>query len=107
MTSRAPAHAWLVRTTVGTEAQARKLARALVGPRLAACVHLHPIQSFYTWKGEAKEEKEWVVEARVAGFRRRRRVQKAMVKGHPYEVPMVELVGSFVNRPYHRWMRNG
>ncbi len=100
-------NAWLVRTTLDGEENAERLARALVGPDLAACVHIHAIRSFYGWKGRMEDAHEWVVEARGVGWRRRRRVEKAMLSGHPYEVPMVEVQGSVVNVAYRRWMKRG
>jgi len=46
----------IVFTTAGSEEEARKIARALVERRLAACVTLVPnVASVYHWKGRIEE----------------------------------------------------
>lgn len=97
----------LLRTTVGSEAAAQSMALRLVAPHLAACVHVHAVRSHYVWDGARRDEAEWVVEARVPLGRRVKRVRLAMLEGHPYELPVVESFGVFVNKPYLDWMRSG
>jgi periplasmic divalent cation tolerance protein len=79
----------LVRTTVGSKQAADALAQQLIDERLAACTHVAPIASTYRWKGKTEHEEEFVVEARTTAARRAA-VVDAMLKGHPYEVPLVE-----------------
>lgn len=95
----------LVRTTMPDEAGARTLARRLIESRLAACVHVTPIRSTYRWKGKVEEEAEWLVEARclpeqVEGL------WEALLAGHPYETPLVEVVDPVrVTARYAAWAR--
>jgi periplasmic divalent cation tolerance protein len=79
----------LVRTTLGTQQQARELAGRLVGLHLAACVHIQPLASMYRWKGAVQDDAEFVVEARCIP-NRESDVRAAMLEGHPYENPLVE-----------------
>ena len=52
----------LVLTTAGSEQEARKIARALVEHRLAACVNIVPqVQSVYRWKETVEEAVEWLL----------------------------------------------
>ncbi len=96
--------ALLMRTTVGTRADAERLARRLVEARLAACVHVGEAASVYRWEGKVRQETEFVVEARTDA-RRRQEAERAMLDGHPYEVPMVETVESTLGpSAYARWM---
>ncbi|MBI2831186.1 MAG: divalent-cation tolerance protein CutA [Chloroflexi bacterium] len=44
--------------TANSEEEARKIGRALVEERLAACVNMFPIQSVYRWKGDIEEGPE-------------------------------------------------
>lgn len=95
----------LVRTTLDSRAKAEALARAVVEAGRAACVHLAPIRSIYRWKGKVEDEEEWLVEARVpadlAGP-----LWDFILGRHPYEVPLVEVVGpTQVPAPYARWAR--
>lgn len=95
----------LVRTTVGDETAAKGLAKRLVDKGLAVCVHVHPITSTYRWKGETVQEGEWLVEARV----RQDGAEACWVavqKGHPYDVPLVEMTSpTRVNGAYARWVQ--
>ena len=64
-------------TTVGSEADARRLARGLVEARLAACVQVEPgLQSHYRWQGELQADAQ-----RVADRERPRREHRAHVLG--------------------------
>jgi hypothetical protein len=49
----------MVTTTVGSAADARWLAQAVVQARLAACVQVEVITSHYHWQGALQEEQEW------------------------------------------------
>lgn len=49
----------VVTTTVGSEADAARLARGAVQARRAACVQVERIISHYRWNGEQCEEPEW------------------------------------------------
>ena len=77
----------VVLTTCATEADAERLARALVGGRLAACVNVVPgMRSFYHWKGEIEAGVEFLLIVKTS-----RELFPAlsaeMEKLHPYEVP--------------------
>ncbi|MFN7855586.1 MAG: divalent-cation tolerance protein CutA [Acidovorax sp.] len=61
----------MVTTTVATEAQARRLAQAVLHARLAACVQVEPITSHFRWQGVVQEDRE----------------QRIVCKTHPDAVP--------------------
>jgi periplasmic divalent cation tolerance protein len=77
----------VVWTTISTTTDSRKLASALVGERLAACVNvLAPMESIYRWKGEVQTDPERqlimkTTAARVPALKAR------LVQLHDYEVP--------------------
>ncbi len=48
-----------VSTTVDAEADAAKIAGALVEKRLAGCVQITPITSIYRWQGKIETAGEW------------------------------------------------
>lgn len=76
-------------TTTETKDDARRVARALVESRLAACVQiLGPIVSTYWWKGEIAEAEEYmcVVKTRQDLFTS---VEAAIKTVHPYDVPEI------------------
>lgn len=45
-------------TTTPTRDEAAKIARLLIDEKLAACVQLLPIESFYVWEGATQNETE-------------------------------------------------
>jgi periplasmic divalent cation tolerance protein len=51
-------------TTVGSDEEARTLARAALEAKLAACVQIAPVTSHYVWKGELCETRELLLQKR-------------------------------------------
>lgn len=91
-------------TTVSDMAAARTLARELVERRLAACVQLSPIESFYRWDGAVQREPEvrLVCKTTEAGWPA---LQAAIAALHPYELPAVYAVRlDAVHAPYATWV---
>ncbi len=85
---------------------AKKLARALVEERLAACVNLVPdLTSVYRWQGEIVEDGEILLivkttEARLEALMAR------VPELHPYEVPeILALEVEDGHPPYLAWLK--
>jgi periplasmic divalent cation tolerance protein len=94
----------LVRTTLPSRQQAEALAQRLVEERVAACAHVTEVASVYRWDGRQMQETEFVVEARTR-WTRREALADAMLRGHPYEVPLVECWPVLlVPRSYREWV---
>ena len=75
-------------TTTPTRDEAAKIAKLLIDEKLAACVQLLPIESFYVWEGKTQNEAELLllVKTRKALF------EKVIVRikdVHSYTVPEV------------------
>jgi len=91
-------------TALPSQEDARRLAAFLVEERLAACVQLLPIESFYRWEGKVQNEAEvlLLIKTRTALFD----TAIARIKAeHPYSVP--EIVGwpfSAGHLPYLNWI---
>ncbi len=93
----------LMRSTFPDEAAAKAAARRLIEKRVAACIHVQPIWSTYRWKGAIEEDQEWLVEARTTADKRDA-CWGALLDGHPYDTPMVEILGdSVVPARYAQW----
>ena len=93
-------------STFPDEASARRVAEALVGARLAACVNLSaPMTSVYEWQGKLQTGPE------VAAFIKTRRalVEEAIAAArplHPYALPcflILPIEGG--NADYLAWAR--
>ena len=77
----------VVLSTCAAEADAERLARALVEGRLAACVNVVPgVRSFYHWKGEIESGVEFLLIVKTSRdlFPA---LRAEIEKLHPYEVP--------------------
>ena len=70
MTSAVPADYGVMLTTTPTRDEAAKIAKLLIEEKLAACVQLLPIESFYVWQGAAQNEPETLllIKTRAALF---------------------------------------
>jgi periplasmic divalent cation tolerance protein len=66
---------------------ARRIARALVEERLAACVNLVPgVTSIYRWEGALHEEAEWLLLVKTQANRVAALAERLAVL-HPYALP--------------------
>ena len=81
----------MVSTTVGSEAEARATARALVEARLAACVQITPVASVYRWDGLVEEAAEHLLLCKIAAADFSA-VEAAIRARHGYDVPEIVMV---------------
>jgi periplasmic divalent cation tolerance protein len=78
-----------VQTTVAEQADAERIAAALVAKRLAACVQVSgPIESTYRWKGQIETSQEWICTIKTTR-KAFRAVEQAIRKLHSYERPEI------------------
>ena len=91
-------------TTIGSQAEAQALARALVERRLAACAQIEPIESFYWWNGAVQHEPEFRVLFKTTEAHRAE-VEAAIRELHPYELPAIHAYAlEHVHAPYGAWI---
>ena len=93
-------------TTISGKRWAEKIAKSLINKRLAACVQIAgPIKSIYRWKGKIETAKEWVcvIKTRKNLYEK---VEAAIKKIHPYEVPEIIAVPiAAANKDYLKWIK--
>jgi periplasmic divalent cation tolerance protein len=91
-------------TTVASRDDAVRIANLLIDEKLAACVQLLPIESFYVWDGKTQNENELLllIKTRTALFEPAiARIKSA----HPYTVPQIvgtQFLAAFP--PYLTWI---
>jgi periplasmic divalent cation tolerance protein len=86
--------------------QARKIARALVVARLAACGNVFgaPVRSIYRWKGKVESVKEVLLVLKTSR-KRFAAVERAVQRLHSYEVPeIIALPIAVGTRDYLEWI---
>jgi periplasmic divalent cation tolerance protein len=96
----------VVLVTCGSLKEGRRIARALVEARLAACVNLlrTPVESIYRWKGnvDAAEEFLLIVKTSRARFAA---LETAVKRLHSYDVPeIIALPIEKGSRDYLAWL---
>ncbi len=84
---------------------AEQIARAILEPRLAACVNIVPaVRSLYWWEGALEDDSEalLVIKTTRAAVEP---LRAALDEAHPYDVfELVALDVSAGNPPYLRWI---
>ncbi|MHB8146685.1 MAG: divalent-cation tolerance protein CutA [Vulcanimicrobiaceae bacterium] len=78
----------VVITTAANAGDAETLARLLLEKKLAACVQVYPIKSYYTWKGDVKSDDEHIllVKAKAADYST---IEATIKDKSTYDVPEV------------------
>ena len=80
---------YVVYITAKNVSEARKLSRALLDGRLAACVNLlGPIVSMYRWKGVIRNDREIALLAKTTAGRLDALIRKIRAL-HSYDVPCI------------------
>jgi periplasmic divalent cation tolerance protein len=91
-------------TTVANEADAERLARTVIGERLAACASIVPCRSFYPWKGTMCDEPECQIQLKTSEVVAAP-LEARLREIHPYEVPaIVRIPLTVADERYARWV---
>jgi periplasmic divalent cation tolerance protein len=94
-----------VTTTVGSAADARKLARAILERRLAACVQVEEgLLSLYRWQGKECEDPEVRLTIKTLPACEAA-LQALFEEMHPYELPQFLAMRMRASEAYHAWAR--
>jgi periplasmic divalent cation tolerance protein len=92
--------------TCPTRTEARKVARAILRKKLAACVNIiEGLESHYWWKGKLENVREYLLLIKTTRARVGSVVDVVKV-AHSYEVPEIVFVPfSAGERNYLKWLR--
>jgi periplasmic divalent cation tolerance protein len=85
----------------------RKLARAILQARLAACVNIIPgLESHYWWQGKLDTSAEVLLLIKTTKAKLKA-LQKLVLANHPYDTPeFVAFPASMVADKYMAWVRD-
>lgn len=97
----------LVLVTAPDPRTARKLARAALTRRLAACVNIvAPIESHYWWQGKIESGKECLLILKTTRSRLGA-LEQCILKEHPYDTPeWLALALTTGTERYLTWLRD-
>lgn len=94
----------VVLTTFSDDANGRQIIDSLLQQRLAACIQVLPVQSYYRWKGRiaSDAEKLVLIKTRQALYPS---VEAAIREMHAYETPeIIQLPIEAGSLPYLEWI---
>ena len=99
-------HAVVGFVTCSSRAEARKIARAILTKKLAACVNIvSGLESRYWWQGKLESAREYLLLIKTTRARQRA-VMDTVKAVHSYEVPEVIFVPvTEGERRYLTWIR--
>jgi periplasmic divalent cation tolerance protein len=91
-------------TTVGTAADAERIARAVVEQALGACAQISEIRSVYRWDDRIHDEGEFRILIKTTDDRYTA-LEQALRAMHPYELPAIHAFGfAHVEPAYGAWV---
>ena len=78
----------LVMVTVSSEVEGKKIATTLLTEKLAACIKMTAVDSFYTWSEKINHDQEWqlLIKTRLDLFEQ---LAKEVTLIHSYDVPEI------------------
>lgn len=93
----------LVYVVCADKLEADRIGRALVTQRLAACVNIWPISSYYSWHGKFRHDRETVLLVKTSA-RQLKRAVAFITRQHSYAAPAILAFDTRShNRHYSEW----
>ncbi|MDR1890895.1 MAG: divalent-cation tolerance protein CutA [Puniceicoccales bacterium] len=95
----------IVLTTVGSKELAETLAKDIILERLAACVQIQQIESFYAWADKVEHGDEYLltIKTRATLFED---LSQFILKNHDYKIPeIIQIPIMQGSKPYLEWLK--
>jgi periplasmic divalent cation tolerance protein len=94
----------IVITTTSNSEEAAKVAEILLTTKLAACIQVHQIKSYYTWQDSINidDEQQLIIKCKTQDFDK---IQHCIQENHSYEIPEIIQIPISAGFPeYFRWI---
>jgi periplasmic divalent cation tolerance protein len=94
----------VVITTAGSPEEAEKIAMALLDRKLAACIQVTQIKSYYFWEGKVNADPEQLllIKCKAADYEA---IESCIREVHSYDVPeVVQLPVTAGSSSYLKWI---
>ncbi len=94
----------IVITTAGSKEEADSLSKELLHHKLAACIQIGEINSYYTWKDKTCIDKEFqlLIKSKAEDFTE---IEKLIRSKHSYDVPeIIQIPIANGSREYLDWV---
>ena len=93
----------LVLVTHPNKEHAERITRGVIDAKLAACVLVSDVKSFYNWEGKLNEDDE-VVTILKTSTEKVTELQKYIETNHDYDVPAIISFQANANQAYGDWL---
>ena len=93
----------LVLVTHPNREHAERITRGVIDAKLAACVLVTDVKSFYNWEGKLNEDDE-VVTILKTSTDKATELQKYIEANHDYDVPAIISFQANANQAYSNWL---
>ena len=93
----------LVLVTHPSKEHAERITRGVIDAKLAACVSLTDVKSFYNWEGKLNEDDE-VVTILKTSTNKVTDLEKYIETSHDYDVPAIISFQANTNESYGNWL---
>ena len=93
----------LVLVTHPSKEHAERITRGVIDAKLAACVLVTDVKSFYNWEGKLNEDDE-VVTILKTSTEKVTELQKYIETNHDYDVPAIISFQANANESYGNWL---
>ena len=93
----------LVLVTHPSKEHAERITRGVIDAKLAACVLVTDVKSFYNWEGKLNEDDE-VVTILKTSTNKITGLEKYIATNHEYDVPAIISFQANANESYGNWL---
>ena len=93
----------LVLVTHPSKEHAERITRGVIDAKLAACVLVTDVKSFYNWEGKLNEDDE-VVTILKTSIDKVEMLEKYIATNHDYDVPAIISFQANANENYGNWL---
>ncbi len=95
----------IVYTTTDNEEEAKRIAINLTERKLAACVNMHRIDSIYSWKGKAENDREIALSIKTTRSAVKH-VIECIRNLHSYDLPAIITWDINGEKEYLKWIED-
>ncbi|MFV0575370.1 MAG: divalent-cation tolerance protein CutA [Vibrio sp.] len=92
----------IVLTTVNDEDCQQEIIETLLNRKLAACIQVMPINSYYQWQGEINQDQESLLIIKIL-HRHYLEVETTILEKHTYETPQIVMLP--IETGFHEYLQ--
>ena len=78
----------IIKTTFESKKDAEEIAKKLIDSKLAACIQLSEIESYFRWDNKTQQAKEYKLEIKTSS-ENYKKIEEFILKNHKYKIPEI------------------